>query len=113
MQFLGVTGIEDKLQSGVRETVASLRSIGIKFWMLTGDKIETAICVARSIQLIHSGIKEVFIIQEATSIQNFHMQLDFLYSSFQLNRHELPEAINLVLVIDGKSLRFALEASAK
>lgn len=37
--FLGVTGVEDKLQEGVVETVGSARSIGIKVWMLTGDKV--------------------------------------------------------------------------
>lgn len=39
MDFVGVTGVEDKLQNGVIETVGSLRSIGVKVWMLTGDKI--------------------------------------------------------------------------
>lgn len=52
MIFVGVTGVEDKLQEGVIETVSSLRSIGIKVWMLTGDKIETAICVGRAVKLI-------------------------------------------------------------
>lgn len=54
MIFLGVTGVEDKLQDGVMETVGSARSIGIKVWMLTGDKIETAICVGRAVRLIQS-----------------------------------------------------------
>jgi P-type E1-E2 ATPase len=52
MEFLAVTGVEDKLQAGVVETVASLRSIGVRVWMLTGDKIETAICVGRAVKLI-------------------------------------------------------------
>jgi P-type E1-E2 ATPase len=39
MTFVAVTGVEDKLQRGVMETVGSLRSIGIKVWMLTGDKV--------------------------------------------------------------------------
>ena len=39
MDFVAVTGVEDKLQPGVMETVGSLRNIGIKVWMLTGDKI--------------------------------------------------------------------------
>jgi phospholipid-translocating ATPase len=52
MQFVGVTGVEDKLQSGVVETVGSFRSIGIRVWMLTGDKVETAICVGRAVKLI-------------------------------------------------------------
>lgn len=54
MEFLTVTGVEDKLQENVVETVASARSIGIKVWMLTGDKVETAICVGRAVKLIQS-----------------------------------------------------------
>lgn len=39
----GGTAIEDKLQNGVPEAVAALRAAGIHVWMLTGDKLETAI----------------------------------------------------------------------
>ena len=34
----GATGIEDKLQDGVPDTIAHLREAGIKVWVLTGDK---------------------------------------------------------------------------
>jgi len=43
LEVLGGTAIEDKLQDGVPETIALLRAAGIKVWMLTGDKQETAI----------------------------------------------------------------------
>ena len=46
MEFLGVTGVEDKLQDQVCITIESLRNAGIKFWMLTGDKVETAKCIS-------------------------------------------------------------------
>ena len=48
LEFLGVTGVEDKLQDNVSSTIESLRNAGIKMWMLTGDKIETAKCIAIS-----------------------------------------------------------------
>ena len=32
------SGIEDKLQDGVPETIAALRAAGINVWILTGDK---------------------------------------------------------------------------
>ena len=48
MELLGVTGVEDKLQDNVAATVESLRSAGIQIWMLTGDKVETATCIAIS-----------------------------------------------------------------
>jgi len=42
MEYLGTTGVEDKLQEDVLVTSETLRSAGIQVWMLTGDKIETA-----------------------------------------------------------------------
>lgn len=41
--LLGSTAIEDKLQEGVPETLRSLKRAGIKVWVCTGDKLETAI----------------------------------------------------------------------
>jgi len=44
LKLLGATAIEDKLQDGVPETIADLKRAGIKIWVATGDKLETAIC---------------------------------------------------------------------
>ncbi|CAF0724837.1 unnamed protein product [Rotaria sp. Silwood1] len=52
MELLCVTGVEDKLQENVRQTLEILRNAGIKVWMLTGDKLETATCIAKSSKLI-------------------------------------------------------------
>ncbi len=43
LKLLGATAIEDKLQDGVPQTIANLAAAGIKLWVLTGDKQETAI----------------------------------------------------------------------
>ena len=43
LRLLGATAIEDKLQDGVPETIADLKKAGIKIWVATGDKLETAI----------------------------------------------------------------------
>ncbi|KAA0184343.1 Phospholipid-transporting ATPase [Fasciolopsis buskii] len=43
-----VTGVEDKLQIGVKECVQSLRESGIQIWVLTGDKEETAVTVSQA-----------------------------------------------------------------
>lgn len=48
MELLAVTGVEDKLQEDVAVVIESLRNAGIQVWMLTGDKIETATCIAIS-----------------------------------------------------------------
>ena len=43
MTLVGSTAIEDKLQEDVAQTIVSLKEAGIKIWVLTGDKVETAI----------------------------------------------------------------------
>lgn len=55
LELLGVTGVEDKLQEDVRMTLELLRNAGVKIWMLTGDKIETATCIAISSKLVSRG----------------------------------------------------------
>lgn len=44
--LIGCTAIEDKLQEGVPSCIETLSRAGIKIWMLTGDKMETAINIA-------------------------------------------------------------------
>ncbi|XP_047532182.1 probable phospholipid-transporting ATPase IM isoform X4 [Vanessa tameamea] len=60
--LIGVTAIEDKLQDGVPETIANLSMAGIKIWVLTGDKQETAINIGYSCQLLTDDMAEVFVI---------------------------------------------------
>lgn len=48
----GATGIEDRLQDGVPETIAKLRQAGLQIWVLTGDKQETAINIAYACKLL-------------------------------------------------------------
>ena len=52
LELLGITGVEDKLQKDVKPSLELLRNAGIKIWMLTGDKVETARCVAVSAKLV-------------------------------------------------------------
>jgi phospholipid-translocating ATPase len=52
LELIGLTGVEDKLQPFVKESIEMLRTAGIKIWMLTGDKIETATCIAISTKLV-------------------------------------------------------------
>ncbi|KAM6939348.1 phospholipid-transporting ATPase VA [Lycodopsis pacificus] len=52
LQLLGATGIEDRLQDGVPETIASLRRAGLQIWVLTGDKQETAVNIAYACKLL-------------------------------------------------------------
>jgi phospholipid-translocating ATPase len=52
LTVLGATGIEDRLQDGVPETIARLQQAGIKVMMITGDKLETAENIGYLAQLI-------------------------------------------------------------
>ncbi|KAJ4970123.1 hypothetical protein NE237_003222 [Protea cynaroides] len=61
LSLLGATGIEDKLQDGVPETIESLRQAGIKVWVLTGDKQETAISIGLSCKLLTPDMQQVVI----------------------------------------------------
>uniref|UniRef100_A0A8C2ZZC9 ATPase phospholipid transporting 8B3 n=1 Tax=Cyclopterus lumpus TaxID=8103 RepID=A0A8C2ZZC9_CYCLU len=52
LQLIGVTAIEDRLQEGVPETIALLQQAGLKVWVLTGDKKETAVNIGYSCKLL-------------------------------------------------------------
>lgn len=52
LELLALTGVEDKLQEDVKSTLELLRNAGLKIWMLTGDKIETATNIAVSSKLV-------------------------------------------------------------
>ncbi|QRW01507.1 phospholipid-translocating P-type ATPase [Ceratobasidium sp. AG-Ba] len=52
LRLLGATAIEDRLQDGVPKAIADLKRAGIKVWVATGDKLETAIAIGYSTNLI-------------------------------------------------------------
>jgi phospholipid-translocating ATPase len=52
LELVGATAIEDKLQKGVPDAIDRLRRAGIKLWMLTGDKRETAVNIGHSCRLV-------------------------------------------------------------
>jgi len=52
IELIGVTAIEDKLQQGVPAAIETLLDAGIRIWMITGDKQETAINIAVSCNLV-------------------------------------------------------------
>ncbi|KAI9719844.1 MAG: putative aminophospholipid-translocase [Chrysothrix sp. TS-e1954] len=96
LELLGVTGVEDKLQKDVKPSLELLRNAGIKIWMLTGDKVETARCVAISSKLVARG-QYVHTISKLTRLDAATDHLDFLRSK--------PDAC---LLIDGDSLAIML-----
>ena len=95
---LCVTGVEDRLQENVRPTLEQLQHAGIKVWMLTGDKVETATCIAISAALFKPSNVVRTIANARTAAECKEMLDDFA---------QTPDA---VLVIDGGSLQLCLDA---
>ncbi|KAG1688800.1 putative phospholipid-transporting ATPase IIB [Nymphon striatum] len=75
LELLCVTGVEDKLQDGVRTTLELLRNAGIKVWMLTGDKLETATCIAKSSCLV-SRNQSIHIFKPVNTRTETHLELN-------------------------------------
>ncbi|AGO11697.1 AaceriADL079Cp [[Ashbya] aceris (nom. inval.)] len=92
LELLGLTGVEDKLQRDVKSSIELLRNAGVKIWMLTGDKVETARCVCVSAKLISRG-QYVHTITKLTRRDGALSRLEYL----KANR-------NSCLLIDGDSL---------
>mgnify|MGYP000253283870 CR=1 FL=1 len=63
LELVGSTAIEDKLQDNVADVIKDIREAGIKFWVLTGDKIETAINIGFSCNVLDEEM-EIFIVNE-------------------------------------------------
>ncbi|KAF9460763.1 aminophospholipid-transporting P-type ATPase [Collybia nuda] len=104
--LLGATAIEDKLQEGVPDTIHTLQMAGIKVWVLTGDRQETAINIGMSCRLISESMNMVIVNEE-----NAHDTQEFLTKRLTAikNQRSSGELEDLALIIDGKSLGFALE----
>uniref|UniRef100_H2ZKG0 Phospholipid-transporting ATPase n=1 Tax=Ciona savignyi TaxID=51511 RepID=H2ZKG0_CIOSA len=106
LELLGATGIEDRLQDGVPETIEALRQAGIQVWVVTGDKRETATNIGRSCRLIHQNDEVIELITETpTSILSFNVSFSLPNSTSYptIDDKDLPA---LVMVIDGRTLDF-------
>lgn len=109
LTLIGATGIEDRLQENVPETIASLLSAGIVIWVLTGDKTETAINIAFSARLFHSQMEILKL--SARSRDAAENCIKFYTSEIEKQLLESGEVNlkNRALVIDGKTLTFILD----
>jgi phospholipid-translocating ATPase len=96
LELLGVTGVEDKLQKDVKPSLELLRNAGIKIWMLTGDKVETARCVAVSSKLVARG-QYIYTVAKLKRRDHAQEHLEFLRSKK-----------DACLLIDGESLALFL-----
>ncbi|KAL3569923.1 hypothetical protein D5086_029813 [Populus alba] len=128
LNLLGATAIEDKLQEGVPEAIESLRQAGIKVWVLTGDKQETAISIGLSCKLLAPDMEQIIIngnsenecrklLAEAKAkcgLKPSNKGSQYLTCNKNaemdhLERPERKEEAPISLIIDGNSLVYILE----
>ncbi|ESR58925.1 phospholipid-transporting ATPase 1 [Citrus sinensis] len=117
--ILGASGIEDKLQQGVPEAIESLRAAGIKVWVLTGDKQETAISIGYSSKLLTSKMTQVIINSNSKELCRKSLEDAIAMSkklktvpgvSHNSERSSGAGVAQLALIIDGTSLVYILDS---
>ncbi|XP_030499413.1 phospholipid-transporting ATPase 3 isoform X3 [Cannabis sativa] len=127
--LVGCTAIEDKLQEGVPSCIETLSRAGIKIWVLTGDKMETAINIAYACNLINNEMKQFIITSETDAIREVENRGDqveiarFIKEEVNNQLKKCLEEVQhylhtvsrpkLALVIDGKCLMYALDPSLR
>ncbi|XP_053476877.1 probable phospholipid-transporting ATPase VD isoform X2 [Ictalurus furcatus] len=119
LTLLGATGIVDRLQEDVPETIEALQKAGIKVWVLTGDKQETAINIACACKLLQAtdqlltancDSKEACEARLLELQQEIKVAKDKGLSDFDVAMSQDDAGISgFTLVIDGRTLDFALQ----
>ncbi|XP_052183289.1 probable phospholipid-transporting ATPase 4 isoform X2 [Diospyros lotus] len=117
--LVGATAVEDKLQKGVPQCIDKLAQAGLKIWVLTGDKMETAINIGFACSLLRQGMKQIFIktatdmeAQDSKEAVKENIALQITNASQMIKLEKDPHAA-FALIIDGKTLTYALEDDLK
>lgn len=123
LTLLGGTAIEDRLQQGVPDSISILSDAGIKLWVLTGDRIETAINIGFSCNLLGNDMKLLVVRPDENDPSNSQFVDDlldeYLNENFNIRTnteediqqaltaaradHSVPMS-NTALIIDGAAL---------
>lgn len=124
LELIGVTAIEDKLQDGVPAAIETLLDAGIRVWMITGDKQETAVNIAVSCNLV-KHIESLMTINVGESNEPIKCAFELLDSAEskikELYNREMKKDVEDVdeipdswqggeLTIDGPTLTFVLDS---
>ncbi|KAF9187758.1 hypothetical protein BGZ50_001764 [Haplosporangium sp. Z 11] len=110
--LLGGTAIEDRLQEGVPECIALLARAGIKLWVLTGDKTETAINIGFACNLLQRDM--ILIIIQAQDKEDTREQLMKALDKFWGREADKDPSLankSHALIIDGETLKYGLSPS--
>uniref|UniRef100_A0AAQ6A609 Phospholipid-transporting ATPase n=1 Tax=Amphiprion ocellaris TaxID=80972 RepID=A0AAQ6A609_AMPOC len=122
LTLLGTTGIVDRLQEEVPETIETLQRAGIKVWVLTGDKQETAINIAYACKLLHAN--DQLLTANCGSKNACAALLEELKLEVQCGEGSMTDltarvesslgsVAGFILVIDGRTLNWALQEELK
>lgn len=106
LEILGVAAIEDRLQDGVPETIETLRKAGINFWMLTGDKQDTAIQIALSCNFVSPEPKGQLLLVNGKTEDEVCRNLERVLLTMRITKAEPKD---VAFVIDGWALEIALK----
>ncbi|OJJ43140.1 hypothetical protein ASPZODRAFT_74987 [Penicilliopsis zonata CBS 506.65] len=123
LNLLGGTAIEDRLQDGVPDTISLLADAGIKLWVLTGDKVETAINIGFSCNLLTNDMELLVFNVPENELDLAENELDKNLQIFGLTGsdeeliaarkdHTAPAPTHAV-VIDGDTLKLMLSDKLK
>ena len=97
LTLIGGTVVEDKLQDNVPETIRELRAAGIKIWVLTGDKLDTAENIGYSCNLL-SKEQKLFTLKMLTgedTVRDPFFEIDEFFFEFQEFLDQLIKKYNL------------------
>lgn len=100
LHLLGGTAIEDRLQDGVPDSISLLSQAGIKLWVLTGDRIETAINIGFSCNLLGNQMKLLVVRPDPEKEDNIthldNLITTYLQDNFGLLKDELKSVDDLI-----------------
>ncbi|CAN1844518.1 Phospholipid-transporting ATPase 2 [Linum perenne] len=99
LEVLGVTAIEDRLQDGVPETIEALRRAGINFWMLTGDKQNTAIQIALSCNFISPEPKGQLLLIDGKTKDEVSRSLERVLLTMRITTSEPKISIHVRVIM--------------
>ncbi|WOG89612.1 hypothetical protein DCAR_0208850 [Daucus carota subsp. sativus] len=116
--LVGASAVEDKLQQGVPQCIDSLAQAGLKIWVLTGDKMETAINIGFSCSLLRQGMHQICISTKDMlaneSVQNTKSDILMqITDGSRMMKEETDPDAAYALIIDGKALTYALDEELK
>jgi magnesium-transporting ATPase (P-type) len=116
--FLGVTAIEDELQDDVNQTLKDFSSAGIKLWVLTGDKRDTAKSIAYSCGLFDDEKFNIFEIKEGLTKTQLEARLNELVDQFnnlvdKMDKNENPQSKVLFLSKSEMNIRMIPKDDSK